>query len=740
MVGIFDRAISVLLIVCVVGLPVSSVAESSEGRILAVVDEAEAAIQILLFGIALDDEDKVHGQIDVVRVVQSNERYLELEVGFTGYEDGEFEVEILDAEKRRIPELQRARYQVPAAVDESRKVANITFRLPDDIDEGFEIRSSRVKLSVRRHSKRTVQAIKMYALDKVWKPVISPENLVVRVTPSPIGETGAWVQSLSQSPPSSPPSHPVDPAPPPQSAIGRIATLAQPLQLRPVTAQAMLGGNAPRLTRRPVQATSDATRIAAAKVVRSRNLAAIEKLPIKNKRVAISNYKFSQARPQSNTSTEASYQVGNASVDLLSQLQFESGVDFNMADILGVSRQVYPDSNPASGVFYYVPRAYRLSYDRDLGGSRGLGFRITYDRIGDNEKSRTVRMAASFDSGVDLGEIQLAEKILTALDRNDASFTFTPPLRPFPLAAPPQFDFSGALSGHVDSDQIAVVALSDTLEGIDVSWSTDPISAQNIRRDLRDGTPITGIAGFDSPGPEVLRLAMPARVDITDPKVYEAMYLGSWEREATLRNNSPLPIVLKYFHALVIEGNKPRLYSWSMDDTPLPASSALELDLQHVPVQVDQKAERTWIQYSLDRRCDSCIDGVVENLLSADVWPDTGSLLIRSLTPLEMTGASEIWVDVRSRFFDPSDRDVIDGSSIIIAEDRGSYEVEPVFLTSRLSPESGEEWPLFEYRLTVVMPSGEVHEGEGWIESNRKNVVIGPVQIDKSLGFIPSAE
>lgn len=712
-------AIAGLAALCLVAGPAA--ADDLSGRTLVRVDQAEDALALMVLRIGLDDEDKVSGEVASVTVEAANEREVTLNVAYRGYQGAELAFEVKDTDKRRIERIPEVRYAVPEADPDAVQAAVVKLALDDRTEEGFEARSSRLEMSIRKHGKRTVQHLFTWLLDKTWSHAISNENLVVRVTPRPIGETADWVRNITR---------PAEPAPAPRPVA------VTPLRLdRPVLA-ALATPNTPTPTRRPAVTATPTARIATAETLRNENIALIQALPNRETMLAIRDYRFATAKPTSPTSTEASNQVANASVDLLSLLRFEDGVDFDASDILGIARHVYPDANPASGVFYYVPRAYRLSYDPNVGGGKGLGFRITYDRRREGQETPSVRMAASFDSAVDLREIRLAERILEALDRADASFQFKPPLKPFPLAAPPAFDFSGALAGHVDPERIAVVALSDTLEGIDVSWATDAIAAQNIRRDLRDGTPITGIAGFDPPGENAPRLVMPVRIDITDPDVYQAV---AWSREGPIRNRSPLPIVLQYVHALVIEGNRPRLYSWTLDDTPLPPSSTLELDLGPIPEAVDGKAERVWLQYRLDRSCETCIDGVVDTLLSGDVWPDTGSITLRSLTPLEATGAAEIWVDVRSRFFDPSDRSVRPGPQTTIVADRASYQIDPVFLTSRLDPATGEAWPLFEYRLTLVMPDGSVHDGMHWLPSERDTVVIGPVQVEQSLGFLPGS-
>ncbi len=714
-----------LLVMVALGIEPAAADDEWAGRNLQLIDQGDDAIELLILRIGLDDHDKVDGRIEQVTVGTSNERETEIKVSFSGFQEAEFEFEVLDADKRRIRDLQVDKYRVPGSSSGAAQVVTIPVSLRDDTEEGFEIRSSRVKLKIRKAGKRTIQHQFTYGLDKRWAHEIANVNLVVNVTPTPVGATATWVRNITR------PSQPTQPT----ELTFNASMVRRDLVLSPAVTAAALERSTPVATRRPSTASANSTRINTAEVLRNRNQRVIEHLPATLSKVSVADYRFKLAQPTSPTSTEPSNQVGDQPLDLMSLLRFEDGVDFNDASVLGVSQVVYPDANPNSGVYYYVPRGYHLSYNADIGGGAGLGFRIMYDRIREGEEEGTVRMAASFEAPVDRAEIQLAERILSAIDRIDNSFKFTGPLRPFPLVAPPAFDFSGALNAHVDSDDIAVVALSNALEGIDVSWSTDAVAAQNLRRDLRDGIPITGIAGFDPPGGETtLRLAMPIRIDLADPNVYSAV---TWDRSAPIQNVSPLPIVLEYVHALVIEGNRPRMYSWQLGDTKLPSSSQVAMDLRHIPAQVDTKSERIWIQYRLDRTCEECIDEVVDELLSGDVWPDTGRITLRSLRPLEMTGSEELWIDVRSRFFDPSDRAVTEGPSQVIDEDRSSYFIDPIFLTDRVNPETGDEWPLFEYRISAIMPDGDMIEGANWLESDRDTIVIGPVQIEQSIGYLP---
>jgi hypothetical protein len=698
-----------------------------KGKTLSAVDQMESALEAGIGALVIKDRDKVRGTIREIKVTESNERATTLEVTYRGFENGEFKVEVLDPQKRAIRAIGTAKYTVPAGDASADRKATIVLELSGG-DDVPAVQSSRIKLRISKTGVSTAQIVNVYGLDKEWSPKLAPQNVVVKVTPAPVGGTAAWVQRLRTPAPGGP-GVVVGPRPL-QPHVRRV--VLHDVAATPASTPAPAPAE-PVAMRRPL-AIGATAKIARAGEVETKNQQVISRLPRDRGRISITDYTFATAKPPATpASTEPTNQVTASYVDLLGELTADN-VDIQPSDLLGVFSRVYPDSNANSGVFYYIPRGYRLSYDSDLGGAKGLGFRIAYDRRGSDSEAATVRMAASFDSAVDLSEIKLAEKILQSIDQQDPSFTFKPPLRPFPLAAPPAFDFSGALKGLVKSEDIAVVALSDSLEGIDLSWSTDPVDAQNIRRDLRDGIPISGVAAFDAPNSDAPTLIVPARVELTDPGIYKAL---KWSRSEEIRNASPFPVILKNLHVLTIENNKPRLYSWALGDAVLQSAAKLELDLTNVPREVDSKAERMWIQYSLDRRCEDCIDRVLDQILSGDVWPDTGKVVLRTLTPLEMTGAAEIWADVRSRFFDPSERAPLAGPRRIMNSDRAEYTIEPIFLTNRMPPGGGEPWPLFEYRLSVVMPDGAIHEGTTWLPSDSDTVVVGPVQIEKSVGYVP---
>ncbi len=718
-------------------------ADVAAGDRLVRIDRTEDAVIGLIGDIFASDSDEVRGNIRSVTVLASTERTLQIAVEYSNFQGGEITGTVQGVQGVRLRKITQARQAVPSADPGSVQTMELEFSLQDGLDEGFELISGQLEISVTKRGQNVKQHISSFAMDKLWTMQLAPENVAIQVTPIPLGNAAGWVNSLTASTGGSSSGG---------SSTSSAATL-RPLsagdlqvaslrraEVQPLTASRHLELAALTAERRPSTAATgrvnETVSLQRSESIRLNNKAVIEKLPQAYTKVSIANYTFAQkSTPTTPQSSEPTNEVGSNYLDLFQGVEVDGldQVDVGPADILGVYGRIYPDKNANSGVFYYIPESYRLAYDADLGGAKGLGFRISYDRIGDEVSDDAVRMAVSLDSALSFQEIEIAEEIVSRLARRN-SLKFTQ-LKAYPLAAPPQFDFSGGLAGRVDSEDVAVVALSNTLEGIDVSWTTDSITAQNLRRDLRDGIPISGTAAFNAPNNDAPTEVVPMRVELSNPSVFDPLHFS---RTEAIRNISPLPVILKNLHVLVEKSDRLQMYSWSLDNTVVPPEASIELNLDQFPEAIDSAATRIWFQYALDRSCESCIDAVLDELLSGDVWPDTGALTLRALTPLEATAAAEIWIETRSRFFDPNDRTLRDGQRIYLTEDRGEYSIQPIFLTGQTESEDGEYWPLFEYRLSVIMPDGSVYEGQNWIASDNDTVVIGSYQVEQSLGYMPA--
>jgi hypothetical protein len=161
-----------------------------------------------------------------------------------------------------------------------------------------------------------------------------------------------------------------------------------------------------------------------------------------------------------------------------------------------------------------------------------------------------------------------------------------------------------------------------------------------------------------------------------------------------------------------------------------------------VPAWLDGKATRMWLDYTIpadrdreayDKQALSVITGSISSLT-------TQQITFKALTPLEDTGAAEISVMVRSKYFDSRDRAVRQKPAVPITEDEGEVTVGPIYLVNRQPGESVGGDPLFEYTLSVVMPDGATHPGATWIPSDQLRVLIGAAQIRQAVGHVPGEE
>ena len=87
---------------------------------------------------------------------------------------------------------------------------------------------------------------------------------------------------------------------------------------------------------------------------------------------------------------------------------------------------------------------------------------------------------------------------------------------------------------------------------------------------------------------------------------------------------------------------------------------------------------------------------------------------------------------MRSRFFDPKDRTVIQ-KSLVLKADNQDFMLRPIYSAGR---RDGER--LFEYRLELAMPDGTLHRGTNWIPSDGIRVLVGRAQLEQSLGTLPA--
>jgi hypothetical protein len=74
---------------------------------------------------------------------------------------------------------------------------------------------------------------------------------------------------------------------------------------------------------------------------------------------------------------------------------------------------------------------------------------------------------------------------------------------------------------------------------------------------------------------------------------------------------------------------------------------------------------------------------------------------------------------------------------VIVNADGKDFPAGPIYFINRQDGETVAGDPLLEYFIEVAMPDGTIHRATEWIPSDSARVLIGKVQIQNALGFLP---
>jgi hypothetical protein len=638
------------------------------------------------------------GSIDRAVVADDRERRLVVSLSYTDWPGREIEGELLGRDKKPQPWFGRATASLPAPSGEVELVFTLGDAVPDDPQA---LLSSYLRVRVRRPGMYT-ETVKAFALRKRWDgsaPPAGEPDQIVRITPRPIGAAAQLREQPGAAPVATPPPAPAPAAPGPvrHRVLGKRRTDAYVARPSSSAAPPLTPASAPLVMVSLPQAT-----------IR-----------------AMTDYRFGVA-PE--IKDKAGKGPGSTPIDLLSGLRAD--VALGLDSVLRISTRLYQDQNPESGIVYFVPQAYALAWTP----AEGYGMRMLYSAAKSGGAGE-VMVAARLDAGVNTQELQLATALLNAYKaRYPVKFDT---LRALPIEQTPAVSLAGGLSKQYDipADKIAVTALSDALGQIDISWVSDTVTKENIQLALTEDVGLNGSVTLEPAGGELGALSLPVRVQLAD-----AATLGRilWRRHQPWKNDTPYPARLKYLHALLLEGNVPVVYSWSLDGATVGPRGLAELDASTIPSWLDGRALRTWIEYTPVRSCEECDQQVIAAITGGVTSIGASQVVFRTITPIADLGAYEIAVNVRSKYFDPRSRQMQVKPPLTLNADNKDFSLGPIYLVNRQAGQPVPDDPLFEYRLDVSMPDGRVHRGETWIPVDGLRVLIGKVQAEAVLAAAAS--
>ncbi len=647
------------------------------------------------------------GSLGAVTVSEDAERRLVVEVAYEGLPERQLQGELRGKDRKAQAAFGRPVFTLGAAAG----TATLVFE-PRDLPEGSEHHSELLTLRVVRAGRPVADLERSYTLRKRWRQPVAPQNVVVRIVPRPEGAAAQLRETIGPKVPMPMPApRPLPTSPPAARPPQRPAT--RPMVRAPGQVTASAATARERLAvQAPIQ-----HRTATASLALSRT--SLQVKPVRD---------FTWGLSKEVTDKQGKG-PGAATFDLLEGLRAD--VSLPREALSRISSRVFQDANPASGLFYFLPESYGLRWT----AGEGYGLRMLYGAAAAGSEAGEVQMAVQLEAGVDSEEIELALALLRAYQARHPGVKVSE-LRALPIETPPEVSLAGDLEHQykIPADRVAVNAISDALGQIDASWSTDSITKENVQLALVEEVGLNGTLLFTPAGEELPPQSIPLRVRLADPATFGRV---AWRRGEPWRNPTPYPARLNYLHALLIEGNVPVVYSWNLDGAVVPPQGRAEIDARTVPRWLDGRATRTWLDYSAVGDCTPCDQEVVAAISGGVSSLGASEITIRTITPLADSGAYEIALTVRSRYFDPKAKAVQTKPPLVLTADNTDFKMGPIYLGERPPGQSIPGDPLFEYLLEVSMPDGATHRATRWLAADSLRLLIGKVQVEQALGKLP---
>jgi len=386
--------------------------------------------------------------------------------------------------------------------------------------------------------------------------------------------------------------------------------------------------------------------------------------------------------------------------------------------------EVWRDTHD-TGVYYYAPKQFSLSYGEVNDGK--LGIDVLYGN--DSAAEKPITLTLHFDTGIDESDVsdlrRLMQSILATEGRSQDI-----ELKRFPVSQDPTVSFEL----FTDSGEPHVLKLdNDRFSTLSLQWSLTETVWQQWLVSLRDQNHSGGLMTLTPPdsnnqpshGIDIIAQA-------TDPAVYGQDApddLGSWT------NNTPFPVTLRRLHGLGTLDKKPASVSWTLHDTKLmPGEQVIfDTDTTNFPTILKQRLVKYWLDYRLDTACESCVDSAIPT--QAVSAPLGRNITFKLPNSYDSSAYEEIQVIVRSRFLTPQANNV-NTSAMIVLSASGQEEAisTPLYLPDGLQLSEGG---LAEAKITVITSGGERTVSGPWLDLTNERTYISPSKIQSVLDANP---
>lgn len=629
------------------------------------------------------------GDIDKVKVLDDRDVSLTVKIHYWGFKAGGYlQISLTDEN------LQPLKGFAPQSTALVADQDNVELRLqldPNSYAENESFVAPRLVVLVSKTKDGSQGTQRVYKLNKKFTNPITAENIIIPVAMNPVGSAASLPATLPSANPTIP-----------RRNVYEVIKDRSLYLHKPVATSA----------HRPVESERKVVKpmMTGVSVLRSQPMYMLER---------------AQPNPAAPVSTDAQG-PDNKPLSFWGDFIY-SDVDFeSQMKITSVNLNIYPDKNPNSGVFYYLPVAYDIKYDKE----KGFAFNVDYGTSRGEAGESKVRMSGILASGISLYEIQFIKNLMEAYKKQNPGLKLDRPL-PLPIAETPIITLGDELK-NFGITSVNINNVSSITDPIEFSWQTDGTTAAELENLLRVNSGITGKMKIKTTSDNLPVQEIPVRIRLIDESTFGRFNMTPSDfRNKTWRNETPFPVKLKYVHYMIISKNSegkesPIIYSWDLNNQQIQPRSQVKFETTSVPVWLDNfkgKQPRIWMEYSVIDDCSKCNEKVFSEIVSSTNRPQLSNVVFRLVDFFEKYNVAYMDVEMKSIQGDPNGKAETNFPLLHITKDKSDYVAGKIYIPTGADA-------AFDYRVILVTNDGAEMKSD-WIQRTSLNVPFGSYQLEE---------
>jgi cellulose biosynthesis protein BcsQ len=385
--------------------------------------------------------------------------------------------------------------------------------------------------------------------------------------------------------------------------------------------------------------------------------------------------------------------------------------DIDPRSLLSLSLTVYRDIEKNSFIFYYLPTRYFIKWNPD----DGYYLVISYAKEA-AESNKNVLLQARMTPGIESRDYQLLKELIAIYLRKNGENSSKVILQPLPADYVPQFNILS-----VGAEDVALTGINPDSRELGVSITTDEATKELLVDQLGNVLGLTGNIllvpeKVTDDQPDLSSKPVDAMMRFCDNDAYarKAWQGDLGQSHSVFVNEHPLPVTLKYLCYLYNDGTDLEVRGYNLGSNTLVPGQKARINNSILSRElVSKKTLAVWYEYSFD--CDSdFLDRVVQDLtggVGSVPTKQLGVTMIQAEQTFDQYGIYLVVVSMRSRYFDPKGEEVITNTYELTA-DNADIQCSPLHLWDERARNG--DISLYEYKLSLVMTTGDVYEDPQW--------------------------